>query len=241
LAGSGIVVHESGSPEFVEALARLFDPGDIEKLRPILAFCLFIRNCTGRYLAGLTVVYEVPEVIMVTGKPYRITISMSSHLRNRQLMGEPGGLAFMSPVSATRATLNADGARGLEPALGETAGRMIQRFMDEYAMRRMNVSVDSIIDEDGLLEGPDEIDLFDKVNAKLKAYWDLTGGVAGLHGEQLAAALAPTSDVGLPASQEPHGWYGSSRRKWLECLARPSGARWRGAVHDGGSGKYVVS
>jgi hypothetical protein len=209
-------VYEPGSPEFASALARLFGPEDIERLRPILPFCLFVKNGTGGYLAALTIVYEIPEIVMPTGKPYRITISPRTDVRNRLHMGEPGKVSFISPAGAIQGNLKPDGTPDVVPVVSE---RAIRFYLDHYASRQVNVSVDSIIDEDGILDGPDEIGLLDKVNAELKAQWDILEGIKDLHGEQLAAALAPTSRVGL-ASGQKHDWYVRTRQDYLERLGR---------------------
>lgn len=219
LVGRGIVVYESGTPEFAAALSRLFDPGDVELLRPLLPFCLFVKNNTGGYLAALTVVYEVPEIVMPTGKPYRHTVSMRSDLRERSRMGEPGKLSFITPVTSLQGTLRADGTRGLEPSLGTMATHLIQSFLDEYGRRQISVSVDSIIDEDGILDGPDEAGLLDRINAKLRAQWDILRGIAGLHGDELAAALAPTSPVGLARGRKDDQ-YARTRQEYLDSLSR---------------------
>jgi hypothetical protein len=199
-------------------MAKMFDPVDIEALRPLLPFCFLVENSTGGYLAGLTVLYQVPDVLMPTGKPYRITISMRTDVQIRSRMGAPGKIAFMSPVM--QRTLEVDGTRGFEQVVDGNTRRRIQAFLEDYGGRRVDASVDSIIDDNGFLDGPDEAGLLDEVNTKLRAQWDVLEGLTGLRDEQLRNALTPGSAVGLSFTQPRGGKYDRFRQDYLDRLAR---------------------
>jgi hypothetical protein len=190
LEDRGVVVYTPQAPEFAATVTQLFDESARNKLRPLLPFCLVVRNATGEYLSGLTAVYRVPDVIMASGRPYRIAIASRTVLENRSQMFQPMALRFISPIGTIQGTLHPDGSRGLEPLLDDNAETMIAGFLQEFGYRQIDFMIDSIINEDGVLEGPDTLGLFDTVNARLKAEWDIKSEIAALRGEELKVRLA---------------------------------------------------
>lgn len=123
---------------------------------------------------------------------------------HRREMLEPGASYLITSVSDFNASRDAAGERTLEPFPDEGMDRMVKLFDKQRGNGRVEVSVDSIIFEDGTLAGPDTAERMDEINARINAEKDLIASLVSLHGQELRKKLlAPQLSQGSgPAASE---------------------------------------
>jgi hypothetical protein len=214
----GVSVYAPGSPQFSETLSKLVDPADMGKIGALLPLCLVVKNGTGRYLAGITVVYTVPEMIAADGEPFRIRESARTALRDRSQMFAPGDLRLVSPVYQLQGTIGDNGAVRLKPIVDEDTLRLMELRSEQYGSRKLVASVDSIVTEDGYLYGPDEGKLLPEFNARLRAESDLKNEVLPLRGEALRESLRlKVANVRQPTDEYTR-WKGVTVQRWQNHL-----------------------
>lgn len=111
----------------------------------------------------------------------------------------PGARFLITPVSDFLASTDASGNAIVQPYLDEGLDRMIAQFKRQHPNpnERVDVTIDSVIFEDGSLGGPDTEGMMEKVNERIRAEKDLAKSVQLLSGEGLRAKLLPHAHKGV--------------------------------------------
>jgi len=200
LQGSGIVALDASSPEFMPEVQKLLTPAAISKAAPFLTRSIVLINNTNEFIWGFTVVYQYPDWISPAGTPWKHRISPScGGPADRNRMLAPGARFLVTPVSDFLASATRDGGMILQPFLDEGMDRMINQFKAQHpdANERVEATIDSVIFEDGVLEGPDSEGMMARTNERVRAEKDLAVSLSGLRGDALRARLLLDSHRGM--------------------------------------------
>jgi hypothetical protein len=189
---AGIVVIDSTSPEFAAEIERLLVPEAVEKAKAFLPYSAVVVNRTNQYIWGFTLVYKYPNWISPSGTPWKHRINPSAAgpaTRNQMLA--PGSSFLITPVSSFLASRDSGGKRILQPLLDEGMDRTIQLFLAQNNKTdRIELSVDSVIFEDGTLIGPDREGAMVQINERIRAENDLYASIENLAGTPLRERLS---------------------------------------------------
>ena len=98
---------------------------------------------------------------------------------------------MITPVSDFLASTDASGNAIVQPYPDEGMDRMIAQFKAQHPNpgERVELTVDSIIFENGLLAGPDTEGMLQKVNERVRAEKDLSASLQDLKGDSFRAKL----------------------------------------------------
>jgi hypothetical protein len=210
LESEGLKIIASDSPEFRPALEAMIDTDLIAKAEPFLQYSAVLLNTTGRYVWGFTAVYTYPDKIAPSGNPRRHQINPSvGGVGSRAQYFAPGARYLLTPVSNFLAEVDADGRRGLAPSWYDGIEQVmkIQSGIGDPQMRRVELSIDSLIYEDGLLVGPDRAGRMDEVNQRILRDKRFADSFRGLTGSALRAKLAEYSGkAGGDADERANAW-----------------------------------
>jgi hypothetical protein len=216
----GLTVIDATSPAFMAEVAKFLDPSEIAKASFFLPYSIVLVNNTERYLWGFTVIYTFPDRVSGSGKPWRYIVAPSAGTSDRSRMLEPGASYLITPVNDFQASIDATGKRRLRPYLDEGMERIINLFESEHASGRIEVSIDSIIVEDGTLVGPDAAGTLDKIDSRFRAIRDLSASLRSLGGEDLRKQLLLNSGAGLGVRDEYSRFREERAQSLLELLNR---------------------
>jgi hypothetical protein len=189
---TGLVVLDSLSPEFGTEVQKLLTPEALAKTSSFLSESVVIVNNTNQYVWGFTVVYRYPDWISPAGNAWKHRISPSGGgPADRSRMLAPGARFLITPVSDFLASSDASGNATLQPYLDEGMDRMIAQFKAQHPNpgERVELTIDSIIFENGLLTGPDAEGMLEKVNERIRAEKDLGASLQNLKGDGFRAKL----------------------------------------------------
>ncbi|MGA8027306.1 MAG: hypothetical protein WB992_09170, partial [Bryobacteraceae bacterium] len=210
LEAEGLKVIPFDSPEFSPALEAMIDADLIAKAEPFLRYSVILVNRTERYIWGFTAIYTYPDKIAPSGKPRRHQINPSAGgVGSRAQYFAPGARYLLTPVSNFLAEVDADGRRGLKPSWYDGIEQVmkIQSGIGDPLMRRVELSIDSLIYEDGLLVGPDRAGRMDEVNRRILREKRFADSFTGLTGSALRAKLAEySSSTGGDADERANAW-----------------------------------
>jgi hypothetical protein len=189
---NGLVVLDSLSPEFATEVQKLLTPEALTRASSFLSRSVVIINNTNQYVWGFTAVYRYPDWISPAGNAWKHRISPSGGGpadRNRMLA--PRARFLITPVSDFLASTDASGNATVQPYLDEGMDRMIAQFKAQHpnSSERVELTIDSIIFEDGLLAGPDTEGMLQKVNERIRAEKDLGASLQTLKGDAFMAKL----------------------------------------------------
>lgn len=214
LQNEGITVIDATSPAFMAEVAKFLDPEEIAKASFFLPYSVILVNNTGRYLWGFTVVYTFPAWISGSGKPWRHVVSPAAGTFDRSKMFEPGARYLITPVNDFQSSIDATGRRRLRVFLDEGMERIIKLFESEHANGQMELSIDSMIEEDGTLVGPDAAEMLDRIDSRFRAMRDLCASLRSLEGEDLRKQLLGS---GLSAGDEYTSFRQERLKRSLSC------------------------
>lgn len=198
ISDQGLRVIDAASPDFMPEIKQLLDPLAIKKAQPFLTKSVVIANDTGKYVWGFTVIFTFPEQISPSGNPWRHIISPSpGGPAPHEAMLPPGGRYLVTPVPGFHAFRQASGEHRLRPYLDESMNHSIQLFLSQHSsdLERVEISVDSIIYEDGVIDGPDVAERQSEINDQIKAHKDVTILLQKLKGAALKEKLAALSNT----------------------------------------------
>ncbi len=204
VASEGLRVIAPGTPEFMPEVRKLLDPLARQKAAPFLPKSVVIVNDTGKYVWGFTVIFTFPNKLSDSGNPWRHMISASpGGAATREAMLPPGGRYLVTPIPDFQASTDANGNVRLRPNLDTAMDNNIRLLVAQRIgpQEQVQVSVDSVIFEDGTLTGPDTADRQRKINDQIRAETDLVNLLSDSKGEQLRGKLADL------ANTEPHDTY----------------------------------
>lgn len=196
LEAEGFKVIAFESPEFKAALRTMIDADLIAKADPFLRYSVILVNMTGRYIWGFTAIYTYPDKIAPSGNPWRHQINPSAGgPGTREQYLAPGGKYLLTPVSNFLAQVDADGGRKLRPSWYDGIEQAIKNQVGagDPLRQRVELSMDSLIYEDGLLVGPDGADRMDQVNRRILREKRFADSLRGLTGSALRSKLAEYS------------------------------------------------
>ena len=191
LSSNGVNVIGWNSPDFDPLVKKLLSADAWAKVSDILPYSVIVANNTGKYIWGFTVVYSFPDKISPSGKPWTHRISPSTGgSAERSRMLEPGATFLITPVSDFLASADSKGMPVLQPLVDDGLDRMIADFQSRHQQgERITLDVDSVIFEDGTLEGPDSEQMLLRVNDRIRAERDVTAEMANRHGDTLRKFL----------------------------------------------------
>ena len=158
IADEGLRVIAPGTPEFMPEVRKLLDPIARQKAARFLSKSVVIANDTGKYVWGFTVIYTFPIDLSPSGNPWRHIISPSpGGAAPREAMLPPGGRYLVTPIPGFQASTDGNGQPRLKPNLDTNMDTTIRFFTAQRVkpLEVVQVSVDSVIFEDGTLAGPD--------------------------------------------------------------------------------------
>lgn len=190
LHGEGMTVVDHTSPEFIAGVRKFMDADIESKSSSFLPYSIILINNTGKYVWGFTVVYSYPDKIAPAGTPWRYITSPSSRSTDRREMLEPGASMLITPISDVLGSLDAHGSKKLRMVWDEGLDRVLKVWDSDWSSGRIEVSVDSVIYEDGTLVGPDGSDRMGQLNARIRADSDLFASVYSLRGDELRKNLS---------------------------------------------------
>jgi hypothetical protein len=210
LEAEGLKVIPFDSPEFRPALEAMIDADLIARAEPFLQYSVILVNRTERYVWGFTAIYTYPDKIAPSGNPSRHQINPSAGgVGSRAQYFAPGARYLLTPVSNFLAEIDADGRRGLQPSWYDGIEQVIksQSGIGDPLRQRVELSIDSLIYEDGLLVGPDQADRIDQVNGRILREKRFADSFTGLAGSALRAKLAEyASSTGGDADERANAW-----------------------------------
>ncbi|HEY2169619.1 MAG TPA: hypothetical protein VGJ30_08340 [Candidatus Angelobacter sp.] len=189
---SGLIILDSSSPAFMVEVQKLLSPDAVTQASSFLSQSVVIVNNTTQFVWGFTVVYRYPDWISPAGTPWKHRISPSGGgAADRNRMLAPGARFLITPVSDFLASADANGNATVQPFLDEGMDRMIAHFKTQHPNpnEKIELTIDSIIFEDGLLEGPDAEGMMGKVNERIRAERDLGASLRTLKGDAFRAKL----------------------------------------------------
>jgi hypothetical protein len=174
---SGITVIAANDSRFESAVATLIKPRDMPAFKPLLPYSVVVRNDTSRNLLGLCVVFRMIDQNGHAGGTSR---NFKNFPTGRKPLLIPGQMMLVS-VEQPRLQPRASGVR---LKIGMT------HPLDYYdSSQAVNISLDSVLFEDGTFVGPDTVDTFDRTAAELSAVQTLAKSVLAYKSEGGAAAL----------------------------------------------------
>jgi|SRR5579872_3038094 len=210
LEAEGLKIIAPDSPEFRPALEAMIDPDLTAKAGPFLQYSVVLVNATGRYIWGFTAIYKYPDKIAPSGKPRRHQINPSAGgAGSRAQYFAPGARYLLTPVSNFLAEVDADGRRGLAPSWYDGIEQVmkIQSGIGDPLMRTVELTIDSLIYEDGLIVGPDRAGRMEEVNRRILREKRFADSLSGLAGAALRAKLAEySSRTGGDADERANAW-----------------------------------
>jgi len=199
VAEEGISVILPLSPAFNKRLADLLDNSAIQKIAPLVPRTLIVVNDSGRYLAGLTVIFTYPERIAPAGTPWRYITNRTAHYADHKAMIAPGDALLFTPLPGFSASFRPPAARLQRPPLDERMDGDLQRYLGAEGQSSIEATIDSIIFDDGTLVGPDSANRLESLNNKFRANDEILRAVEGLRGEELHKELLFYTNLNLPA------------------------------------------
>jgi hypothetical protein len=210
LETEGLKVIAFDSPEFRPALESMIDPDLIWKAEPFLRYSVVLVNTTGRYIWGFTAIYTYPDKVAPSGDPWRHQINPSAGgVGSHAQYFAPGARYLLTPVSNFLAEVDADGRRGLRPSWYDGIQEVMknQSGIGDPLRQRVELSIDSLIYEDGLLVGPDQADRMNQLNQRILREKRFADSLRGLAGSALKAKLAEySSSTGGSADDRANAW-----------------------------------
>ncbi|MBV9763108.1 MAG: hypothetical protein JO340_21275 [Acidobacteriaceae bacterium] len=150
-------------PTFDAEVRQLLTPDALDKAKDFLPKSAVLINSTGQYIWGFTVIYTYPDRIAPAGTPWRHIISPKSGVADRARMLAPGARYLITPVSDFLASRDPSGKKSLQPFLDEGLDRIIDLFKREQLTDRLQLSVDAVIFDTGIVIGPDSAGLREQV------------------------------------------------------------------------------
>ena len=206
LRNAGFTAIDAASPDFMKEVQKLLEPDLVAQAQSILPYSIVLKNDTGEYVWGFSVLYTFPDSLAPSGNARKRAISPSGGgPADRSRMLAPGASFLITPISGFLASSgDAAGNRRVVPAnRGESLKTMIQQFISNDGNGRVEASVEAVIFEDGTLIGPDGAKMVNRVNSKINGNKDLIDILTNLRGEELAAKLSEISKKGLEEHLDP--------------------------------------
>ena len=197
LSNRGFSVIRYTDPAFDGEVHKLLSPVALLKAKDFLPLSAVVVNNTGQYIWGFTLIYTYLDRIAPVGTPWRHVISPKSGVSEHSRMLGPGCAYLITPVSDFLASRDASGNKSLQPYLDEGLDRIIELFNKTSSQARLQLSVDSIIFDDGLLVGPDAGKQEERINQESQADKELLASIDGLTGDALRKELLAYSRLDM--------------------------------------------
>ena len=189
---SGISINEASGSAFAAAIGNWLSPETKELLRPILPNSVIVNNQTDKAIVAVCVRWTLTDL---EGRVTVDDMTLQTLIKDRRFMADPGGAVFMSPYTALNRKIElGKGTRVMEstfkwPDLNRYAGQ-----------RAINISIDSVIFEDGTIIGPDQNKTAEKLSAWLRAEKEIVDQVLSKQGEALKQYLMSVSSTKVDGS-----------------------------------------
>jgi len=199
VAGEGIAVVLQSGPTFTKLLTDILDDEAVKKIAPLVPRTLIVVNESGRYIAGLTVIFTYPDRISSSGMPWRYITHRTAHYAGHEAMVAPGDALLFTPLPGFSATFRPTAGRLRQPVLDAQMDTFLQSYLEDEATSNVEAAIDSVIFDDGTLVGPDSANRLESLNNKFRANDEVLRAVDGLRGEELHKQLLFYSTLNLPA------------------------------------------
>jgi len=153
---SGITLIKPVDSNFQSLVATFVPASEMPAFAPFLPYSVIVRNSTPRNILGMSVVFRV---VNQQGQPFTMAISPANFPTMRRPVLAPGKTFFV-PVESPGRT---------DSSVGLTASASLG--IEQYnSSRSIDISVDSVLFDDGTLAGPDTLNMFDHYSARLLAF-----------------------------------------------------------------------
>lgn len=204
LRDAGVDDLTASDEGFTAAVDAMIGAEARKSLVGVLPSCVVVTNRTGRYLAGLSVLYRYPTLSVPGRRALRRRVSAFSLSSDTKTMMEPGAKRFICPVYGIQATANANGEPTAWPVFTVQLQRAVQSWQASYRELPVEIWLDAIVYENGTLVGWDEGELLPELQARVQAETDLTAEIGGFNGEALTQYLKRVADA-PPRRPSPYG------------------------------------
>jgi len=187
IAGSEVALLPGTSPEFMSALASFADEAALSALRPLLPYCVLVKNGSGSRLMAILVRYELTDGI---GRVVPHHFMLGTIKREPHLMIQPGAFVLITPISGLNVLLQPGRSSvGLQHA-GELT-YFISSTVDLYSKQSaISVTLDSVAFEEGTLTGPDKTKNLERINAWIRAEKDVAAALSARRGSDVVRYLS---------------------------------------------------
>jgi hypothetical protein len=158
---AGIQIIPYSDVAFSSTLAGMADRTDLTPVNGVLPFTMIVRNTTSQKILALTTRYEIAK----PGGRKQVISTRYESLANPAFSFPPQGLLLISPFAGLGVAINSH--KGL--FLPE-----VQRSLDRWlpmlqGSTKVELSVDSVLFEDGTIAGPDVADYMGDVQETVRA------------------------------------------------------------------------
>ena len=188
----GIAIIAPTDEAFSPLLDHMLAPNVRQEITPILPDCLIVRNDSGQYIWGFTVIYGYPDQVTPNGKIWRRQINVSpGGAVGRDRMLAPGAYYLVTPVPGIAASASSTGVAILQPSYNLNVPALVASATTQSTQlgSRLNIAVDSVVFESGLIAGPDEGGQRIRLQAMMQAEKDVVNATTNQSGNGLKSSL----------------------------------------------------
>jgi hypothetical protein len=216
LPGSGIHLLPATSPEFIAALKSAADPESIFSIQSILPYSVMVKNFTEERLLMVTVRLYLTEP---SGKRVWHDVTHGTRKNYPTDMIAPGSLVLITPEGGLNTVLS--GSNSMHIPEKKMLSLSLTQLLDQYSRQsEVDITLDSVVFEDGGVIGPDKSGNMQAVNAWIAAEENVITEVLSRHGEEVNAFLASVRDTPAPfgGSLDKTDEFADHRRTYADDL-----------------------
>lgn len=213
LEAEGVTVLDARSRSFHAAIERLVDSDIAAKAASVLPYSVVIGNQTGKFIWGFTATYTFPDSIAPSGRPWRHMFSFGGRGVDHNRMLAPGASYLVTPISEFSAATDAGGVRTRPVLITPDVEQRIATWNKRSQNERVQVTVDSVIYEDGTIVGPDEANMMEKLNSRIRAQQEV---VELMQSGKGVAQIR--QDLLLISASHSRGEYGKYKARLAETI-----------------------
>jgi len=179
---SGVNLVTFDSPNFADDVQALLGSETLAKFSPILPQSVILVNDTNRYVWGFSVIYSYPSSLSASGNPQQYRRNSTAGFRTGRIRAlAPGDRYLITPIPGVWSRFKADGKTYYSPAMTYELGNSIETYISDHVSsnEEIHLTLDSVIFEDGEIQGPDTIGRLTALNEQLRAENDLIAKLDG--------------------------------------------------------------
>lgn len=190
------------SPEFADALSQSVDAQSIPPLRPILPYCVIVRNDSSERILMVTVRIRKTDH---TGKTTVHDITHGTRDNDFVSMISPGQMVLITPVGGLNKRLPSSSLLRLDGDDTSMVESNMLEVADEYALQsKVEVLMDAVVFADGRLVGQDLSNTLETVNTMAEVEDLVISTTLTKSGDEISGYLAAEEkQVSAIAKQTP--------------------------------------